>query len=213
VLSRVDIERVDIERVDIEMLVLAAEPHACVSVDTASGAFVRARYPEGAFARLAPLDLATAELAAPATPVDATRPELVDLAAAPRRVGRLAGRRAERLLRPLLHPRGRPLLGFVGPAVRFWTLTGDRPSVAIVEPERGPRLRPTDHGYECHFEWRGLRHVLPLADRGAAAALDRWGPAHLSRVLGFRPGRLLVALSPPVNGYCYKVVAGLLPRR
>jgi hypothetical protein len=55
--------------------------------------------------------------------------------------------------------------------------------------------------------------VLPLADRGAAAALDRGGPAHLSRALGFHPRRLLVALSPPVNGYCYKVVAGLLPRR
>ena len=47
-LSRVDVERSAIERVGIEMLVLAAEPHACVSVDTASGAFVRARYPEGA---------------------------------------------------------------------------------------------------------------------------------------------------------------------
>jgi hypothetical protein len=198
--------------VDLEMLVLAAEPHACVSVDVASGAFVRARYPDGAFARLAPLDVATAEVAAPDTPLDTTRPELVDLATAPRRVGRLGRRRAERLLRPLLHPRGRPLLGFVGPAVRFWTLTGDRPSVAIVEPERGPRLRPAAHGYDCHFQWQGLRHVLPLADRGAAAALDRWGPAHLARVLGFPPRRLLVALTPPVNGYCYKVVAGLLPR-
>jgi len=200
-------------RVDVEMLVLAAEPHACVSIDVASGAFVRARYPDGAFAPLAPLDLATAELIQPDAPLDVARPELVDLAAAPRRVGRLGRRQAERLLRPLLHPRGRPLLGFVGPAVRFWTLTGDRPSVSIVEPERGPRLRHTAHGYDCHFEWYGLRHVLPLADRGAAAALDRGGPALLSRALGFHPRRLLVALSPPVNGYCYKVVAGLLPRR
>jgi hypothetical protein len=192
----------------VELLVLAAEPHACVGVDVDTGAFVRARYPAGTFAELAPLDLARAEIAAPSDLPDRARPELVDLLDAPRRSGRAPGARAERLLRPLLHPRGRPLLGSVGPAVPFWTLSGDHPSVALVEPEQAAVVLPTEAGYDCHFLWRGLRHVLPLADRGLVRALDRRGRP---RYRASRRRRLIVALSPPMNGYCYKVVAGLLP--
>ena len=192
----------------VELLVLAAEPHACVGVDVDTGAFVRARYPAGAFADLAPLDLARAEVATPSEPPDSARPELVDLVDAPRRSGRARGQRAERLLRPLLHPRGRPLLGSVGAAVAFWTLTGDHPSIALVEPEQAAVVLPTAAGYECHFLWRGLHHVLPLADRRLVRALDRSGRP---RYRALRRRRLIVALSPPVNGYCYKVVAGLLP--
>jgi hypothetical protein len=198
--------------IGIQLLVLTAEAHACLGVDAETGAFVRARYPDGRFAALAPLDVAAADIVVEdREPPDAARPELIDLADAPVRLGRLPVRRAARFLRPLLHPRRRPLLDFVGPAVPFWTLNGDRPSVAIVEPERAPRLVRAATGYECRFGWDGRGYALPFADLRLSAALDRRRTTDVTRLLGFPPRRLLVALTPPAQGYCYKVVAGLLP--
>src|SRR5205807_9242919 len=99
----------------LDLLVLAAEPAGCIGVDVASGAFVRARYP-AATRLLRPFQIARGRLAHDEVP-DAAQPELVDLTDAPRPAGRLAPRRAERWLRPLLHPPRLPLLGFSGNAV------------------------------------------------------------------------------------------------
>ena len=71
-------------------------------------------------------------------------------------------RRAERWLRPLLHPRRQPLLGITGPAIPFWDLDGAHPSVAIVEPDRGPIVHEGAGSPKCRFAWRGLWHELPL---------------------------------------------------
>ena len=202
-------------RSTIEMLVLAAEPHACVSVDVASGAFVRARYPDGTFARLAPLDLATAEVAEPRHaarrhPPGAGRPRGRAAAGrAPR-----ARRRAERLLRPPPPPARPPAPGLRRrPPVRFWTLTGDRPSVAHRRARAAARaygLRPTattviSNGAACATCCPSPTAAPPPPSIAGAPRTSR-------RPRASRPRRLLVALSPPVNGYCYKVVAGLLPR-
>src|SRR5437660_2006259 len=208
-------QRVAVAGAELELLVLAADPVGCLGVDIASGAFVRAAHPPVREC-LHPYDVAAGRLADADDP-DWSRPELVSLAGPPMRTGRVSRRRAERYLRPLLHPSRPPLLGFGAGSIPYWMLEGDRPSVTLVEPDRLCVVRDTSV-FRCHFDWEGVYHDLPLQDRRLAAVLDRlgrrgYGEANLRAVAGFRPGRLLVALTPPHRGYCYKAVAALLPRR
>jgi hypothetical protein len=125
-------------------------------------------------------------------------------------------KRAERLLAPLHHPPRLPLLGLAANAVPYWTLTGDRPSLALLELRNDARLRPGPFGPECHFVWQDTPHELMLADRRVLGAFDDRGLMRPSRgevvrLLGYRPRRLLVMLTAPIDGYCHKAVAALLP--
>lgn len=195
------------------MLVLASGAGELIGVDLDSGAFVRA----GTTAHFRPFDVVAAPLAEGEALWSPHAPEAVELAQPPTPVGRLSGRRAERYLRPLLDRRTKHLLGFAGPAAPFWTLTGDRPSLALVVPEAGPAVVGNRHGFRCRFAWRGVDHDLPLWDARVVAALERrerWRctPDGLRDVLGRRPTHVLVALTPPHHGHCYKVAAALLPR-
>jgi hypothetical protein len=215
------------------MLVLAPQPDGCVGVDLDSGAFVRALYPDLGDDALEAFDVTTAPIGAPLDPPDTVRPEAVALAAPPQRIGSLRGRRAERYLQALRHPPSGPLLGFQGVSVPYWTLVGDRPSLALVEPSDGPLvvaagdgaageeaagLVTGGEGYDCRFGWQGVMHQLPLGDRLLAADLARLrrrrsSPRELTRLLGFRPARLLVVVAGPSGGHCTKQVAALLPGR
>ncbi|HEX3623737.1 MAG TPA: hypothetical protein VHT97_15590 [Acidimicrobiales bacterium] len=200
------------------MLVLAPQPDGCVGVDLDSGAFVRAIYPPAADEPLEAFDVTSAPIGAPVDPPDTVRPEAVALAARPERIGSLRPKRAERYLQALRHPPQGPLLGFAAVSVPYWTLVGDRPSLALVEPTDGPLVLAGDAGYECRFGWQGTVHQLPLGDRRLAADLVRLrrrrsSPRELTRLLGFRPGRLLVVVAGPSGGHCTKQVAALLPGR
>jgi hypothetical protein len=212
------IQRVAVAGAELELLVLAADRGGCVGVDVVSGAFVRASYDrlDPAQERLSAFDVVTGRLGEPRHDGDVSRPEAVVLEAPPRRTGHLPPRRVERLLTALHHPRRGPLLGFAGRAVPFWTLTGDRPSLTLVEPGAGPDLRIGPTGWECRFAWQNAHVQFPLGDRRLAARLDRTGwprcsARMLHHLLGYRVRRLLVVVSPPHEGYCYKVVAALLP--
>ncbi len=203
---------------ELRMLVLAPQPDGCVGVDLESGAFVRAIHPPGAGEPLEAFDVTTAPMGAPVEPPDMVRPEAVVLAAPPERIGSLQPRRAERYLQALRHPPQGPLLGFQGVSVPYWTLTGDRPSLALVEPSDGPLVLAGAHGYECRFGWQGAVHQLPLGDRRLVGDLVRLrrrrsSPRELTRLLGYRPGRLLVVVAGPSGGNCTKQVAALLPGR
>ncbi|MDQ6927428.1 MAG: hypothetical protein M3159_02050 [Actinomycetota bacterium] len=208
--------RVGVVGAELRVLVLAADTRGCVGVDLDSGAFVRASYsatPEDLFSSF---DLISGRIAPSSQPPDASRPETVELEETPIRCGRLSERKAERYIDPLLHPRRGPLLGFAGRAVPYWTLAGDRPSVTMVDIATGPQLRRDAGGYECRFAWQGGRHQYALGDRHLAAQLEdvswpRFSGRDLQRLLGYRVRRLLVVLTPPHEGYCYKVVAALLP--
>lgn len=180
----------------LDLLVLAAGPGGCIGVDLGSGALARASYPIPTLVPLVPFDLASARIVGGDDQPDPVHPEQVELAELPRLTGHLARRKAERWLRPLLHPENEPILGFGGPAVPFWDLTGDRPSLSLVEPARPPVVvhRPGHARPRCRFAWRNLWHELPVVGHGEPG--DR---------------RLLIVLSPPRQGLCYKVVAGLLP--
>ena len=209
--------RAPVAGAELRVLLLAAESRGCIGVDLSSGAFVRAVWPDTIYVPMSPFDVGTATVAAQQSPPDGARPELVEIETPPRSAERLRLRRAERLLRPLLHPRRPPILGFVGPAVPYWTLTGDRPSVSLVDVELGPHVVRHDWGLACRFAWAGEVRELPLVDHTLGRVLsdvgeEGVGPGYLEAVLGFRPRRLVVALTAPHDGYCYKAVAGLLPR-
>ena len=200
-----------------DFLVLAAGASGMAAVDIASGALVRVswrgraeeQFPAYAVVRasLAPFDQDAAVTYAP---------EAIALSGPPLKVTALTHRAAERLVRGVVHPPRQPLFGFPGATAPFWTLSGDRPSIAVIEPEVGPTVEREANGFRCRFRWRKLDHVLPLDDQSVSAALlhpcaRKIGARTLGRMLGWQPRRLIVALTPPVGGQCYKVVAGILP--
>jgi hypothetical protein len=203
----------------LELLVLAANHRYCAGVDLASGALVRTWSPAGLRQPLRPYDTAQVTLAAAIDCIpDPSEPEGLPLVSPPEPTGRLGGRRVERLLRPLLHPGHEPLLGTHAPAVPFWERRPDRPSIAVVQPEGAggrlvgepPAVLARSGPYlACRFLWRGTAIELPCVDRRAAAAMDRAG----RRRMGVDRGtRLVVALNPPIDGHCHKVVEAVLPR-
>jgi len=196
--------------------VLASDASGSIGVDLESGAFVRARHPVAAGRMLRPFSIASGELA-PGDMADASQPELAELTGPLQPTARLHPRKAERWLRPLLHPPRPPLLGLTGNAIPYWTLEGDRPSVSLVEPDEVGAARAPG-GYVCRFMWEHTFHELFLRDPRLLAALESrrvqsCGERQIRNLLGHAPDRLLVALTAPIQGYCYKAVMGVLPRR
>lgn len=193
----------------LELLVLAARANYCAGVDLASGALVRAWAP-------APLGVAPRAYDTLAVVVDGgsdtvpdpNEPEGLPLTGEAAVTGRLGRRRAEPLLRPLLHPAG-PLLGVHAPAVPFWSRRPDHPSIALVEPPGAVTLLRDGDYLNCRFPWRGTVVALPCLDERLAGAMDR---AERTRWRVGRGHRLVVALHPPIDGHCHKVVEAVLPR-
>ena len=194
----------------LQLLVLAARRGQLVAVDLDSGALIRAWCPAVSSARLRPYDLVEATVAADNDAVpDPVEPEALVLDDEPEPFGRLEGRRAERLLRPLLHPDDAPLLGSHAPAIPFWERRDDHPSIALVEPQ-GPVVLRREPGYlGCRFTWQGKVRQLPCLDERRAAEMDRAGQISAP---GPKRARLVVALTPPIDGRCHKVVEVVLPR-
>ena len=149
---------------------------------------------------------------------DTAQPEAVTIDHLPRLVGSLRGGAVRRRLRRLQAPPDGPLLGFRGPSAPYWELRGDRPSVALIVPERGPQLlRRRDDGttwvrfgWERDDVWMGLEdhHAIRSLD---AARRERLSGKELAVALGFKPRYLLTALSQPLDGHCYKLCVGILP--
>jgi hypothetical protein len=168
---------------------------------------------------LKPFDLVDAELATDPERDDLAQPEAITLAGFPEHVGTAPKRWARRRLRALVAPTERHLLGFAGSAAPYWEFRGMRPSLALVTPSLGPLLfrRKTDDSTWVRFGWSRNDNWLPVEDPRATACLwstgrDRLTGKDLASALGFRPRYLLVALTPPRAGHCYKTIVGLLPR-
>jgi hypothetical protein len=216
----------------LALLVLAADSRSgtanwtsgSIAIDVASGALVRFLW-DGDWPDLPkPYSLVLGTLADSQHMVfDPAQPEAVALSGELRSAGRLPAWRVGRYLRSLGHPRGRHLLGCAGPALPYWTFDGHRPSAALVDLEDGPVVLGGPRGLDgpdqlrCQFSWNGSTMDLPITDRRVAAALRRTGRpwlrgSSLARAVGGSPRHLVVAWSPPVEGHCYKVVAGILPR-
>jgi hypothetical protein len=187
-----------------DLLVLAVGGGALAAVDLGNGGLVRAPYVDDG--RIAPYDIVTTFVTDPPDR-DPSQPEAIDLRGPTEITGRLRGRKAERFVRPLVHPPDAPLLGITGLAVPYWTLCGDRPSIAVVEPNGTIQIVRHGRRVHCYFEWRGATIDLPVVDRRVAVSMMRRGQGAFTI-----RRRFVVALTPPRLGNCYKVVAGLLPR-
>ncbi|HUZ43598.1 MAG TPA: hypothetical protein VMU63_04285 [Acidimicrobiales bacterium] len=200
----------------LDLMVLADGPEGCAAVDVRSGSLVRASYPGRPDRPLAAFDLIRVVLAEDPDGPDPTQPEGVSLVATPQVLGRVRRRRVRRLLEPLTLPAGAEPFGFPGSATPYWLVPGDRPSLAVLRPQSGPQLKRYRDGLFCRFGWRGVEVELPLVDRAArrlatAADTPRLSGGQLAGTLGFMPSHLVLALTTPHEGRCYKVVAGLLP--
>ncbi len=194
---------------------MAASSRGCIGVDLASGALLRGVFAERCPEPFEAYDVVSTE------PVDDDQVAFTAdtvLLTSPQRVGQLSGRRVEKLLRPLVHPKNEHLLGVAAASVPYWTVRADRPSLALLHPTSGPVVeRDPAHRLQCRFRWRRLDYTLPLDDPGVEEALShpavrRVGGSTLNRALGWKPRWLLVGLTPPRAGQCHKVVAALLPR-
>jgi hypothetical protein len=202
--------RVDKPGTTLKLMALAVDRDHCAGVDLASGALVRAWTREPVDVGLEPYDVVAGTLHEDLDLLpDPNQPEAVVVSGPLEKVGHVRGRRAERYLRELLHPTGQPLLGVHSPTVPFWERTPDHPSVSVVAPETVPIIHRRGRWTSCTFRWRGLPMELPCLDRRVAHAMAQSGRMRL----GTRKGdRLVIAFTPPVEGQCHKVVAGLLPR-
>jgi hypothetical protein len=202
-------------------MVLAFGTEDTTGVDLSTGAVVRLRidWNDERGADLSPFDVIDAAWAGDPERDDLAQPEAVTVAGLPARVGTLRGRRARRVVRHLVAPEESPLLGFPGTSAPYWEFHGMRPSVALVVPRRGPVLfrRQADGTVWARFGAARSDNWLPVEDRRAMAALwasrrERLSGKDLSTALGFRPHFIVVSVSRPRDGHCYKTVAAILPR-
>lgn len=196
----------------LHLVVLAADERHCAGVDVESGTLVRGWAPQPFGVRFAPYDVVEVTLGgdddADALP-DPAQPEAVVIEAAPVTVDRLTGRRCERMLKALLHPKDRPLLNNPSTAIPFWERRNDHPSIAVVDPGGPVTLLRQGSYLAARFEWQGHMRELPCLDRGIAGQMDRTG---IARMRAPKASRLLVSFTPPIEGRCHKVVESLLPR-
>jgi hypothetical protein len=205
----------------LHLLVLSSTIEDTTVVDLATRTVMRVRvpWPEGHEPDISTFDVVEVTLAEDPERDDLARPEATTVADLPRHVGTLRGRHLRKLLRRLVATPDGPLLGFPGPSAPYWEFRGFRPSVALIEPTRRPQLirRQADGTTWVRFGWDRDDVWLPVEDRNAARALDaarreRLSGKSLSTALGFEPQYLLVTVSPPRDGHCYKVCAAVLPR-
>lgn len=163
-----------------------------------------------------PLDRAPSDDAAGGG-IDAWTPELAILDQPLRHIGHVGPRRAARYIRPVLHPRSGPILGFHGPAAPFWSIDGTGPTISIVRPDSAIGVRVSEQGVHAVFRWRGILHQLPLEAPDVLARLD-WLPQgitsgrELHEAIRYVPHLIVVRLAAPVDGSCHKVAAGFIPR-
>jgi hypothetical protein len=198
------------EGATFNLLVLAADDTHCAGVDLETGALVRTWAPEPPESRIRPYDVVHVTSAGGIDTVpDPAQPEGIAVIEAPVVVDRITGRRAERLIRPLLHPEGQPLLGITATAIPFWQRSADHPSIAVVEP-RSKITMVREGGYlGCRFSWLDHERELPCVDRALAGHMDRHGR---TRLVAGKGARLVVALTAPIDGRCHKVVETVLRR-
>jgi hypothetical protein len=186
-----------------------------VAVDTDTGALLRARSsartePDGDEAGSIspplpgpPLRAVELVLAHDSEPPDPARPEAVVLASMPSHLADPRRRPTKRLLQRLVTKSvDRPLLGTLGPSIAYGDLTGTRPSIVLVAPERPPRFGAGPSGPWCQFSLSGRRHVLPMGEQGPPD----------QTASGLSPKLLVVGLGTPRRGQVPKVVFGALPR-
>ena len=204
----------------LHLLVLSSTREDTTVVDLATRTVMRVRvpWPEDHDPDIATFDVVEVTLAPDPERDDLAQPEATTVADLPRHVGTLRGRQLRKLLEEWWRPQtarfsaSRP----VGPLLGVpWLPSLGRVDRADPEPAADPPASGRDDVGAFRL---GPEDVwLPVEDRNAARALDaarreRLSGKSLATALGFEPQYLLVTVSPPRDGHCYKVCAAVLPR-
>ena len=197
----------------LDLAVLAPARKSCVAVDLATNTVLRVHHPRQH--SVAPLSVVRVSVAE--SLVDRPeQPEAIEISHLLEPVGRLSGLRCERLLRSIESDPDHSILGITGPGIPLWQLDGSRASVEIVRAPSAATITVNEQGVRCRFGWDRGAEDLPVEDPLLLSRLD-WLPSgrmslrSLGSVLEQRPTRMAIALSRPRMGYCYKVIAALLP--
>jgi hypothetical protein len=202
----------------MHVLVLAPSQRLTYGVDLGSGAFVRMHHAAPTHRDTAPRygDVAIGQIGEDPDAAAGAQPSEDTMLQVPlRRVGHMTPRQIDKTLAPLHHRTGRPLFGCEGPALPMWAVDQTTSGVSLIEPESDLAVTVTDQGTAVRFRWRAYTYQLPVDDSRVNKRLD-WlpdspvGGRALAHVMGFYPRRLLLALSEPSNGYCYKTAVALL---
>jgi hypothetical protein len=202
-------------------LVIGSTNETTTLIDLKSKALVRWRipWPAGVQSDLEVFDVVEAELAEDIEHDDLAQVEAVTVEGLPRRIGTYRTRRVRRWFEDLQAPLDGPIFGFRGPSAPYWEFRGERPSIALVAAQRGPQLlrRLDDGSTWVRFGWGGDDVWLVCEDAQAIRAIEATrrealAGKDLATALGFRPAYVLTTLSQPIDGHCYKICTGLLPR-
>jgi len=213
---------VDIEPGSTMLAIVLGSSNSITTVmDVASRSIVRWRvpWPTGVDSDLRLFDLVRGELSFSTKRDDLAQPEALNLADLPVRLGTYRHKRLREWLEALKTPTEGHLFGFRGPSSPYWEFRGERPSVALITPERGPQvLRRDDDGTTwVRFGWSGEDIWLFCDDPALIRMMETTRVSSLSgkdlaTAIGYKPQYVLAALSDPVEGHCYKVCLGILPR-
>ncbi len=202
---------------------LASGDDGIIGIDLKRNDLIRIRPQPGTTqlttqASIQPFDILVAQRSRVVEPEDPAMPEAFTATIDAEPAGRLSGGVARSLLSDLSVACAHDVLGFPGWSLPYWQLDGMRPSIALVVPKDGPVLCRRDKGSTwVRFRGDGGELMLPAAGSDLIAALessdgDTLGGKPLAQALGFRPHFMLIALSSPRDGHCYKTVAALLPK-
>lgn len=217
--------------------VLAVTADEWIGADLATGALLRVRVEDGPApadgdglsareaSEQAPVlesgEVATITLGEPEPLRDPARPEGVELAGPPVRLGPMRPRTRRRLAKRLAAPEHSPgvVLARPGPSFAYVDLAPDAPSVAIIATRSRELELSTNHAGDpvVSIAWSGVTQTLPLLDAAAARAARAVAPRALSgkeldQLLGFRIGYCLVGLGAVRAAQAPKVCFALLGR-
>ncbi|NNN15681.1 MAG: hypothetical protein HKL82_07480 [Acidimicrobiaceae bacterium] len=155
----------------------------------------------------------------PADPFDPARPELVEAESISPLPLKRSSRKIKHTLAKMTAPEDLPPLWLAGPSVKYSTMTGDSPSVALLHVGRKLALvsEHRNHELQIGFPWRGGFHSFPFAEEYADLHLPDGvetvaGRRKLKPYFNLNPGSLLIAFSAPEDGYCRKLVVKVLPK-
>ncbi len=148
---------------------------------------------------------------------DSIFPDVVTVSGEIALLGTLKRRYARKLLEGIAVPLARTLFGFAGWSVPYWDLTGDYPSVVLLERPSYIMLFLRDDG----TAWARLTKsevdmMMPVSDESIKAHLKERPNGtiegkDIELVVGKRAYYLLTTLQPPYNGNCYKTLSTIIP--
>lgn len=203
---------------ELKIAILVSAEDESIVLDTENQILIRTELPGSVRSICGVFEMVTCHFDRNPNNIDPSRPETAKVQGDVHLTGkRLRRRKAHKLLKPLIAPNHSALLGFRGPAASYWTVSGNYPSLTVVSPDRGPiLLLRKDGSLWLRFGIGPNVEELPLIDNRIITTVRSSGSRKFSgkklqNVLGWKPRLIVVGLSAPQNGYCYKTVLGLLP--